>query len=185
MSMSPQPDDGHEFVVAPELAEVAERLGVPLHAGDRVRFEVIDGDGVTGRTNEPRAVAAPWVKSIKTDEGHLGARAREIMRAEFSPSVIIIDTGPIVAASSAKDPDSRALAGGPRLAPRATSHLTRSVVTRGLLLPLATRATAAARISVLAFTRRRDLPVHRPHWQGHRTLRRSDRSIRRPASWRC
>ena len=43
--MSTSAADGvHEFVVAPELAEVAERLGVPLHAGDRVRFEVIDGD---------------------------------------------------------------------------------------------------------------------------------------------
>jgi hypothetical protein len=86
MSMSPQPDDGHEFVVAPELAEVAERLGVPLHAGDRVRFEVIDGDGVTGGPTSREPWPPRWVKSIKTDEGHLGARAREIMRAEFSPS---------------------------------------------------------------------------------------------------
>ena len=39
MSM-PAADDAHEVVVAPE---VAERLGVPLHAGDRVRFEVIAG----------------------------------------------------------------------------------------------------------------------------------------------
>jgi hypothetical protein len=37
----------HEFVVAPELAEVAERLGVPLHTSDRVRFEVITGGGAT------------------------------------------------------------------------------------------------------------------------------------------
>ena len=36
-------DDPHVLVVAPEPAEVAERLGVPLHAGDRVRFEVIAG----------------------------------------------------------------------------------------------------------------------------------------------
>jgi hypothetical protein len=49
--MSTSAEDGpHEFVVAPELAEVAERLGVPLHAGDRVRFEVIDG----GRDAAPR-----------------------------------------------------------------------------------------------------------------------------------
>ncbi|WP_300014795.1 hypothetical protein [Pseudonocardia sp.] len=40
-------DGAHEFVVAPELAEVVERLGVPLHAGDRVRCEVIDGEGNT------------------------------------------------------------------------------------------------------------------------------------------
>ena len=31
-------DDAHKLVVAPELAEVAERLGVALHVGDRVRF---------------------------------------------------------------------------------------------------------------------------------------------------
>jgi hypothetical protein len=36
-----------DFVVPPELAEVAERLGVPLRAGDRVRFEVVD-DGTEG-----------------------------------------------------------------------------------------------------------------------------------------
>ena len=36
-------DGPHEFVVEPELAEMAQRLGVPLHAGNRVRFEVIDG----------------------------------------------------------------------------------------------------------------------------------------------
>ena len=36
-------DGPHEFVVEPELAELADRLGVPLHAGDRVRFEVVEG----------------------------------------------------------------------------------------------------------------------------------------------
>ena len=42
--MSTSAADGpHEFVVPRELAEVAERLGVPLHTGDRVRFEVIVG----------------------------------------------------------------------------------------------------------------------------------------------
>ena len=49
-------DDAHEFVVAPELAEVAERLCVPLHAGDRVRFVVIEGgfaDGGAPTRHEP------------------------------------------------------------------------------------------------------------------------------------
>jgi hypothetical protein len=36
-------DDAHEFVVAPELAEVADCLAVPLHTGDRVRFDLIEG----------------------------------------------------------------------------------------------------------------------------------------------
>ncbi len=34
MSM-PAAHDAHELVVAPELTEVAERLGVPQYAGDR------------------------------------------------------------------------------------------------------------------------------------------------------
>ena len=53
MSM-PASDGAHEFVVAPE---VAERLGVSLHAGDWVRFEVIEGglaNSATGRPQEAR-----------------------------------------------------------------------------------------------------------------------------------
>ncbi len=85
MSM-PAHDDAHEFVVADELAEVAERLGVPLHAGERVRFEVIAGDqpGTPPVGREPWPPA--WVGSITTDDEHLGARAREVMRAEFDRS---------------------------------------------------------------------------------------------------
>ena len=83
MSM-PAGDGAHEFVVAPELAEVAERLGIPLHAGDRVRFEVIDGglgNGGPPTRHEPWPPA--WVDSIVTDDEHLASRAREVMRAEF------------------------------------------------------------------------------------------------------
>lgn len=77
-------DDAYEFVVAPELAAVAERLGVPLHAGDRVRFEVIDGgdagdDGPARREPWPPA----WVGSITTDDEHLAERAREVIRTEI------------------------------------------------------------------------------------------------------
>jgi hypothetical protein len=86
MSMSAEPDDSHEFVVAPELAEVAERLGVPLHAGDRVRFEVVDGgDQVTeGGPASRRSWPPAWIDSINTGETDLGVRAREVLRAEFS-----------------------------------------------------------------------------------------------------
>ncbi len=42
-------DGSHEFVVAPELAEVAERLGVHLHAGEHVRFEVTTASAPTNR----------------------------------------------------------------------------------------------------------------------------------------
>jgi hypothetical protein len=79
----PAGDGSHEFVVARELAEVAERLGVPLHAGDRIRFEVIEGglsdDGPTRREPWPPA----WVGSIITEDDNLAGRAREVMRAEF------------------------------------------------------------------------------------------------------
>lgn len=84
MSMSAE-DGAHEFVVAPELAAVAERLGVPLHAGDRVRFDVIEGGrsesaGPGGREPWPPA----WVGSITTDDEHLAARVRDVLRAEHS-----------------------------------------------------------------------------------------------------
>lgn len=83
MSM-PAADSPHEFVVAPELAEVAERLGLPLYVGDRVRFEVIEGGqpdaGGPGR-REPWPPA--WVASIATDDEHLATRAREVLRTEL------------------------------------------------------------------------------------------------------
>jgi hypothetical protein len=47
--MSAPTPEPHEFVVPPEMAEVAERLGLPWHVGDRVRFEVVEGEGGTGR----------------------------------------------------------------------------------------------------------------------------------------
>lgn len=83
MSM-PAADGAHEFIVAPELAEVAERLGVPLHAGDRVRFEVIDGSR-SGSGDPPRREPWPpaWIGSIATDDEHLATRARDILRAEL------------------------------------------------------------------------------------------------------
>jgi len=53
-----------EFVVPPELAEVAERLGLPLHVGQRVRLEIvdvrIDGAPVHQRSSDaPPAVPRP------------------------------------------------------------------------------------------------------------------------------
>jgi hypothetical protein len=83
MSM-PAGDGAHEFVVAPELAEVAKRLGVPLHAGDRVRFEVIEGGLAEGDSPvRPEAWPPAWVDSIVTDDEHLASRTRGVMRAEF------------------------------------------------------------------------------------------------------
>ncbi len=87
MSMSSR-EESQEFVVSPELAEAAEHLGVALRPGDRVRFEVIEGrkssDAAIERDREPWP--PPWVGAIKTDEGRVGANAREIMRAEIAQS---------------------------------------------------------------------------------------------------
>ncbi len=84
MNQAAEHHNGREFIVSPELANAAERLGVQLHAGDRVRFEVIEGGGKdSGPASHPNWPPA-WVGSITTDEGNLGARAREIMRAELS-----------------------------------------------------------------------------------------------------
>jgi hypothetical protein len=69
-------DGAHEFVVAPELAEVAERLGVPLHAGDRVRFEVIEGE----RDAAPRRRRLGWLGSVSTGEHTLSERAKDDIR---------------------------------------------------------------------------------------------------------
>ena len=78
MSM-PAADGAHEFVVAPELAEVAERLGVPLYAGDRVRFEVIEG----GRTDTHRRRRLSWLGSVSTGERNLSERAKDDIRARM------------------------------------------------------------------------------------------------------
>ena len=75
MSMSAA-DGAHEFVVAPDLAEVAERLGVPLHAGDRVRFEVVDGS----RSDAPRRRRLSWLGSVSTGEHTLSERAKDDIR---------------------------------------------------------------------------------------------------------
>jgi hypothetical protein len=65
-------DGAHEFV-APELAE---RLGVPLHAGDRVRFEVIDDE----REAAPRRWRLDWLATVSTGEHTLSERAKDDTR---------------------------------------------------------------------------------------------------------
>lgn len=75
MSM-PAADGTHEFVVAPELAEVAERLGLPLHAGDRVRLEVIEG----GRPATPKRRRLSWLGSVSTGEHTLSERVKDEVR---------------------------------------------------------------------------------------------------------
>jgi hypothetical protein len=70
-------DGSHEFVVPRELAEVAERLGVPLHTGDHVRFEVIDG----GRPEAaPRRRRLSWLGSVSSGEHTLSERAKDDIR---------------------------------------------------------------------------------------------------------
>jgi hypothetical protein len=55
----PAARDIHEIVVAPEQARDAQRLlGLPVQAGDRVRFEVVKGH-VTSSVPEPRRPDEP------------------------------------------------------------------------------------------------------------------------------
>jgi hypothetical protein len=76
--MSTSAADGpHEFVVEPELAEVAERLGVPLHAGDRIRFEVIDGGQ---SVPAPRRRRLSWLGSVSSGEHTLSGRSKDDVR---------------------------------------------------------------------------------------------------------
>lgn len=81
--MSAPTPDPHEFVVPPELADVAERLGLPWHVGDRVRFEVVEGEGGTDGPASREPWPPSWVGSIGDAEPDLGERAREVMRAEL------------------------------------------------------------------------------------------------------
>ncbi|MDQ2706165.1 MAG: hypothetical protein M3Z25_00310 [Actinomycetota bacterium] len=76
MSM-PAADGAHEFIVAPELAEVAERLGLPLHAGDRVRFEVLDGSRSESSTRRRRL---SWIGSVNTGARNLSERTKDEVR---------------------------------------------------------------------------------------------------------
>ncbi len=75
-------DGPYEFVVAPELAEVAERLGVPLHAGDRVRFEVIAREG----SDAPPRRRLSWLGSVSTGEHTLSEGAKDVIRTGMAPS---------------------------------------------------------------------------------------------------
>jgi hypothetical protein len=82
----PEPHNG-EFVVPADLAAVAERLGLPLHTGDRVRFEVIEGgkrdnDGPSSREPWPPA----WFDSMKAAEPDLGKNFRQVIRDEIAQS---------------------------------------------------------------------------------------------------
>ena len=93
--MSTPASETHEFVVAPELAELAERLGVPLHAGDRVRFQVINGGATPatprrkgGRSAGILAGTVPddaikqWAQALDTDK----AERRAAYAADTRPA---------------------------------------------------------------------------------------------------
>jgi hypothetical protein len=80
----PQREASHEVVISSEAAEDAEHiLGVEVRAGDRVRFRVIDGEGVSNEPSGGEPWPPAWIGCITTDESDLGERAREIMRAEL------------------------------------------------------------------------------------------------------
>ena len=70
----------HEIVVAPEQAQDARRLlGIPVQAGDRVRFEVVKGHVSSSVPRQRRSDALPtnaspdpawqeWLQHLDSDE---------------------------------------------------------------------------------------------------------------------
>lgn len=79
---SPEP---HELVVTPEMAELAGRQGVPLHVGERVRFEVIEG----GKEAETAQRLPAWIGSFD-GPSDLGRRAKEIVRPVHVPAFTLL-----------------------------------------------------------------------------------------------
>ena len=70
----------HELVVDSPLADELERLGVHVHAGDRVRLELVVDQEL------PDEQAAAWeafVGSFATGDPDFAQRSEEILRAEL------------------------------------------------------------------------------------------------------
>jgi hypothetical protein len=83
----PMPDDSHEVVISSDVAEQAQRvLGVPLQAGDKVRFQVIDGGRTDDDPTSDDQWPPAWFGSINIGETDLGENARQIIRAELHGS---------------------------------------------------------------------------------------------------
>lgn len=78
MSVSAADDADVEFVVSPELAEVARREGVELPEGARVRLHVVPGPEAPGSRRR-----LPWIGSVTTGVADRSATYRETLCAEM------------------------------------------------------------------------------------------------------
>jgi hypothetical protein len=75
-----------ELVVDASLAGELERRGVHVHAGDRVRLELVRGlDAGTAETESPPRQSGwdAYVGRFSSSEPDLARRAKEIVRAEM------------------------------------------------------------------------------------------------------
>ena len=74
----PATDGSHEFIITPELAEVAERLGVLLarRRPGPVRGHRRRGEG----SDAPRRRRLSWLGSVSTGEHTLSERAKDDIR---------------------------------------------------------------------------------------------------------
>jgi len=78
--VSSLPDLPHEFVVDAPLADELERRGVHVHAGDRVRLELVSADQ---RDDDPSEAWAAFVGSFSSGDPDFAERSEDILQAEF------------------------------------------------------------------------------------------------------
>jgi hypothetical protein len=78
--MSSAAEEPQELVVDGPLADELERRGVHLHAGDRVKLQLVHDQE---RTDEQTAAWEAFVGSFTSDEPDLAERTEEILRAEL------------------------------------------------------------------------------------------------------
>lgn len=71
-------DDSVEFVVSHEVAKAAQRDGVRLPEGYRVRLTLITSNDV-----DPAARDIPWIGMARSGQGDLGSRTKDILREEM------------------------------------------------------------------------------------------------------
>jgi hypothetical protein len=78
--MSSAADVPHELVVDGPLADELERRGVHVHAGERLRLQLVPEHE---QTDEHTAAWDAFVGSFTTGESDFAERSEEILRAEL------------------------------------------------------------------------------------------------------
>jgi hypothetical protein len=85
-------DDLHRLVdqLKPDQADTVRAVVLRLVTGEREPDE---------RDDQPGEWPPPWFGSVTSDDPNIAERTREILHAEYGPFVIVVDTGPLVAAA--------------------------------------------------------------------------------------